>query len=254
MFGIAVLLLALAGVLAFHRQRLLAILYLSVVGLVVSLAFIRLSAPDLALTQLSVEVASIILLLLALRFLPQEGPIEEAKSRQLRDAAVAAGAGLGVSALAYAMLTRPFETISAYHIANSKPLGGGTNVVNVTLVEYRGKTYKRRSPENKFGAAIWFSRSVGKDEEGQNQYEKFITFKEMAPAEPLSRAAEAKTRAGKPALRASGIAILYWSAIASVPSITSSSTSVATIAPLLSRFRRFNPARTPAGTAVSSFS
>jgi multicomponent K+:H+ antiporter subunit A len=138
MFGIAVLLLALAGVLAFHRQRLLAILYLSVVGLVVSLAFIRLSAPDLALTQLSVEVASIILLLLALRFLPQEGPIEEAKSRQLRDAAVAAGAGLGVSALAYAMLTRPFETISAYHIANSKPLGGGTNVVNVTLVDYRG--------------------------------------------------------------------------------------------------------------------
>ncbi len=138
LFGVAVLLVALAGVLAFHRQRLLAIIYLSVVGLVVSLAFIRLSAPDLALTQLSVEVASIILLLLALRFLPQEGPIEEPKSRQLRDAAVAGGLGLGVSALALAMLTRPFETISAYHIANSKPLGGGTNVVNVTLVDYRG--------------------------------------------------------------------------------------------------------------------
>lgn len=77
-----------------------------------------------------------------------------------------------------------------------------TDQYGPTLVEYRGKTYKRRSPENKFDAAIWFSRSVGKDEEGQNQYEKFITFKEMAPAEPLSRAAEAKINAPKPAPRA----------------------------------------------------
>ena len=138
LFGLAVLIVSLAGVTMLHRQRLVAILYLSVVGLLVSLAFVRLQAPDLALTQLSVELASIILLLLALRFLPQQAAAEETLSRQARDALIAGAAGFGVTALAYAMLTRPFETMSAYHIANAKPLGGGTNVVNVTLVDYRG--------------------------------------------------------------------------------------------------------------------
>jgi multicomponent K+:H+ antiporter subunit A len=136
--GFAVLLVGLAGVVLIHRQRLTAILFLSLVGLLVSLAFIRLAAPDLALTQLSVEVASIILMLLALRYLPEEAAPEPNRGRQLRDALLAAAAGLGIALLAYAMLTRPFETISGWHIANSKPLGGGTNVVNVTLVDYRG--------------------------------------------------------------------------------------------------------------------
>jgi multicomponent K+:H+ antiporter subunit A len=136
--GLGVLVAGLAGVVWLHRQRLTAILFLSVVGLVVSLAFIWLAAPDLALTQLTVEVASIMLLLLALRYLPAEAPADEKRSRMVRDGVVAGGVGLGISALCLAMLTRPFETISAYHIANAKPLGGGTNVVNVTLVDYRG--------------------------------------------------------------------------------------------------------------------
>ena len=49
-----------------HRQRLVALITIGVVGLVVSLAFVKFSAPDLALTQLSVEVVTIVLLLLAL--------------------------------------------------------------------------------------------------------------------------------------------------------------------------------------------
>ena len=60
-----------ATVLLSHR-RLLALVTISVVGLVVSVAFAWFSAPDLALTQLSVEVATIILFLLALYFLPQK--------------------------------------------------------------------------------------------------------------------------------------------------------------------------------------
>jgi multisubunit Na+/H+ antiporter MnhB subunit len=47
-----------------------AVAFASVVGLIVSLAFLRFSAPDLALTQLSVEVVTIVLLLLSLRFIP----------------------------------------------------------------------------------------------------------------------------------------------------------------------------------------
>jgi multisubunit Na+/H+ antiporter MnhB subunit len=50
----------------YNRNRVVALLMLSVVGLVVSLVFARFSAPDLALTQLVVEVVTLILLLLAL--------------------------------------------------------------------------------------------------------------------------------------------------------------------------------------------
>ena len=126
------------GTLVWHRHRLVAIVFLSVVGLVTSLAFIRLQAPDLALTQLSVEVVTIVLLLLALRFLPGETPPASSTARKLRDGALALSGGLGVTVLAYAMLTRPFETISGYHLAQSLPGGGGTNVVNVILVDFRG--------------------------------------------------------------------------------------------------------------------
>ncbi|MFN7174061.1 MAG: hydrogen gas-evolving membrane-bound hydrogenase subunit E, partial [Thermaurantiacus tibetensis] len=133
-----VLVLGVAGATWFVAERLLAILFMSVAGLVVSLAFIRFAAPDLALTQLSVELATIMLMLLALRFLPQTGPAERGRKARVATGSVAVGAGLGAAALAFAMLTRPFETISGYHIENAKPLAGGTNVVNVILVDFRG--------------------------------------------------------------------------------------------------------------------
>merc|ERR1711879_780811 len=63
-----------------HR-RLRALLALSVVGLVVSITFAYFSAPDLALTQLSVEVVTILLFLLALFFLPQHSPVLDSPLR-----------------------------------------------------------------------------------------------------------------------------------------------------------------------------
>jgi multicomponent K+:H+ antiporter subunit A len=122
-----------------HRQRFLALVYISVIGLVVSLAFVLLSAPDLALTQIAVEVVTIILLLLALNLLPKSPPALSSRAHRVRDAVLAVIGGLAVGGLAWAMLTRnPGELISAYHIANSYKGGGGTNVVNVTLVDFRG--------------------------------------------------------------------------------------------------------------------
>ena len=64
-------------------------------GLVVALTFVYFSAPDLALTQLSVEVVTTILMLLALNYLPQKTPREPSRLRHWRDLAVAAAAGLG---------------------------------------------------------------------------------------------------------------------------------------------------------------
>ncbi|WP_009632451.1 single-stranded DNA-binding protein [Synechocystis sp. PCC 7509] len=54
-----------------------------------------------------------------------------------------------------------------------------------TAIIWRNHTYLRRSPTNKFDAAIWFSRCVGKDEKGANIYERLITFKAIAVPEPL---------------------------------------------------------------------
>ena len=121
-----------------HRQRFIALVTIGVVGLVVSLAFIKFSAPDLALTQLSVEIVTIVLLLLALYFLPQQAAPEKDRGRVWRDGVIALTAGSGAAALAWAVLTRPYDTIAGYFLENSKPGGGGTNVVNVILVDFRG--------------------------------------------------------------------------------------------------------------------
>jgi len=138
--GWVLLVLATLGLVIFHRNRFFALVLLGVVGLFVSMGFVYFSAPDLALTQISVEVVTIILLLLALNFLPRETPKESSSARRLRDAGIAVIGGVAVTGLTYAILVRDFaqESISAFHLANSYKGGGGTNVVNVILVDFRG--------------------------------------------------------------------------------------------------------------------
>ncbi len=130
---------AAGAVCAWHRHRLLALLLTGIVGLVVSLTFVYFSAPDLALTQLSVEVVTTILMLLALNYLPQKTPHEPSRFRHWRDLGIATAGGVGIALALYAVLTRDLaQTIATYHLAHSKPDGGGTNVVNVILVDFRG--------------------------------------------------------------------------------------------------------------------
>ena len=135
------MLVAAAGGLVFlHRNRLLSLILIGIVGLIVSAGFVFFSAPDLAMTQLTVEVVTIILLLLALNFLPNHTPIESSVLRRSRDVVVSVGAGLATMALSYHYLLRDTvaPSISEFHLANSYKGGGGTNVVNVILVDFRG--------------------------------------------------------------------------------------------------------------------
>jgi multicomponent K+:H+ antiporter subunit A len=136
--ALATLVVGALGATLLHRRRFTAILFTSVVGLVVALTFVRFSAPDLALTQLAVEVVTIVLLLLALHYLPQTSPAEDSGLRLTRDAVLAIGVGAGLGAVSFAMMSSPFETISGFHLAQSVPGGGGSNVVNVILVDFRG--------------------------------------------------------------------------------------------------------------------
>ena len=78
MVGWALLVAMTLALVTLHRKRLLALVMISGVGLIVSVLFAYFSAPDLALTQISVEVVTVILLLLALNFLPKRTPDESA--------------------------------------------------------------------------------------------------------------------------------------------------------------------------------
>lgn len=129
------------GVLAtvfFQRRRLIALMCLSVVELTIILAFICFSAADLALTQLVVSVVSIILMMLSLFFLPQTTPKTSPGPRLLRDALLTGALGIVVASLCYAVLTQPYDSIAWFYRDYSVPLGGGHNVVNVILVDFRG--------------------------------------------------------------------------------------------------------------------
>ncbi|WP_132950389.1 monovalent cation/H+ antiporter subunit A [Rhodovulum bhavnagarense] len=136
--GWVLLAVAVASMVGLHRQRFQALVVIGIIGLMVSGGFIYLSAPDLALTQISVETVTIMLLLLALHFLPKETPCESSPARRARDGAIAVTAGVGVAMLTFAFLLRDVSVISDFHLANSYTGGGGTNVVNVILVDFRG--------------------------------------------------------------------------------------------------------------------
>jgi multicomponent K+:H+ antiporter subunit A len=126
----------------FHR--LAALTLLSVVGLALCLTFAWFSAPDLALTQLAVEIMTMVLFLLGLRWLPkrveQDDPRMSSRVwwRRRRDIVVAAAIGVGMAMLSYALQTREGAlSISPFFIEHALPDGGGSNVVNVMLVDFR---------------------------------------------------------------------------------------------------------------------
>ncbi len=122
----------------FHHERIKAVLISGAVGLVVTMVFICFSAPDLALTQITVDVVTTVLLLMSLSLLPQLTPYESSVSRRWRDALIAIIAGLGIAWISWLIMTRDHNSISWFFMQQSIPLGGGTNVVNVILVDFRG--------------------------------------------------------------------------------------------------------------------
>lgn len=122
----------------FHHERIKAVLISGAVGLVVTMIFVTLSAPDLAQTQITVDVVTTVLLLMSLSLLPQLTPYESSSTRRWRDAGIAILAGTGISWLAWLIMTRDHNSISWFFNQQSIPLGGGTNVVNVILVDFRG--------------------------------------------------------------------------------------------------------------------
>lgn len=128
-------------------HRFVALVLMGGAGLVCCLSFVWLSAPDLALTQLLVEIVTTVLLLLGLRWLPIRREELRTFSRASRtrallrrglDMTIAIVTGAGVSFLAYAAMTRPVpDTVAHFFLERAYTEGGGRNVINVLLVDFR---------------------------------------------------------------------------------------------------------------------
>ncbi|WP_377298380.1 monovalent cation/H+ antiporter subunit A [Rhizobium sp. SGZ-381] len=137
--------LSLAAAYMAKYHRLAALVMLGGVGLIVCITFVWLSAPDLAITQLLVEIVTTVLILLGLRWLPKRNPDMGAfislrgRFRRFRDLVLAIACGVGMSFVAFAVMTMPVpDTIATYFLDNAYEQGGGRNVVNVILVDFRG--------------------------------------------------------------------------------------------------------------------
>jgi len=75
----------------------------------------------------------------------------------------------------------------------------GATVLNrdgdgVTSVEWNGQIFTRRSPSNRFQEAVWFSRHLGQDSDGNKRYARLITFRDLNDAEPIAAKAKRAIR------------------------------------------------------------
>lgn len=135
---IGVLLVAGAWGVLISRNPITAVIVTGLTGFGSAAAFLALRAPDLALTQLLVEAVTVILFLLAFRYLPRVRDLPRRGIRWLLDVWLAGSAGLFVVLLMLLSLQGLIPSIMPYYLHNSYVGGGGKNVVNVILVDFRG--------------------------------------------------------------------------------------------------------------------
>ena len=124
------------------RHRIAAALMLGAVGYAMAGLYVAQGAPDLALTQFSIETLSTVLFVLVLRFLPRSwrhrAPAIAAPMR------IAVAGAIGVAVFVFALSASNARSdvdepsMSEVMIENSLPKGKGANVVNVILVDFRG--------------------------------------------------------------------------------------------------------------------
>jgi len=136
-----VLVLALVGLIAvlIAQSRLIAILSLGIQGTALALIFLLFGAPDLAFTQLMVEVLSVVILTIVMTNLRLDARDHRPFEDWARDGTLAVVCGAGVSLLLMLVLTGTLDMrLSEFFIQTSVPIAHGANIVNVILVDYRG--------------------------------------------------------------------------------------------------------------------
>ncbi|RAV01280.1 Na+/H+ antiporter subunit A [Paenibacillus sp. YN15] len=131
--------LAAAVAVPLARSRMSAIIFTGGVGYLATLFFVLFRAPDLALTQIIVETVSVTLFLLCFYHLPDLKKEAFKLPFKLTNLLISLGVGAIVTLIALAAGgSSPFPSIAEYYLQESHNLGGGDNVVNVILVDFRG--------------------------------------------------------------------------------------------------------------------
>lgn len=119
-------------------SRLKAVAALGVTGLSICLVFVFYGAPDLAMTQFTIDTLTVVLFVLVLFKLPHFVTYSKPLAR-LRDGFLALGFGLLITVIALEVLNEPVDKdISHWYGSNAYDLAHGKNVVNVILVDFRG--------------------------------------------------------------------------------------------------------------------
>ncbi|MFC0261084.1 hydrogen gas-evolving membrane-bound hydrogenase subunit E [Fontibacter flavus] len=122
----------------FASTRTGVIVALGIIGLANCLFFLYYSAPDLAMTQFSIDTLTVLLFMLVLFRLPKNKTFSSKRIR-IRDAILSILFGTLISVLALEVFEAPSSSeISDYYAENAYLLAKGKNVVNVILVDFRG--------------------------------------------------------------------------------------------------------------------
>ncbi len=144
-----ILAVAVIGALAVDRapSHIVGVLTLSILGFTVAVFYVLASAPDLALTQLVIETLVLVLFLLVLDRLPAfYGELR--RRRAVLDGVIAAAVGLTVTiTVLVTTAADPSDGIAHYFVEKAPvptehgtlitDAGGGNNIVNVILVDFR---------------------------------------------------------------------------------------------------------------------
>jgi multicomponent Na+:H+ antiporter subunit A len=123
---------------AVAKSTMAAVLSLGVVGYGVALIFLFYGAPDLAMTQFSVETLTVLIYVLVFRHFRNLGALSPRLVRY-RDAAIACGIGTFIGAMVLLVATTDTAPrLREYFVEFAPTLGHGRNIVNVILVDFRG--------------------------------------------------------------------------------------------------------------------
>jgi multicomponent Na+:H+ antiporter subunit A len=120
------------------KSTMAAVLSLGVVGYGVATTFLLFGAPDLAMTQFSVETLTVLIYVLVFRHFRNLGGLSPRLVRY-RDAVLAIGMGTLIAGLVlYVSTTETAPRLREYFAEFGPTLGHGRNIVNVILVDFRG--------------------------------------------------------------------------------------------------------------------
>lgn len=136
---IAALMIGAAIAATLATRRFAAAILLGVVGYGMAMLFVLQGAPDLALTQFTIETLSVVVFLVVLRWLPGRFENRSQAMGTLPRIAVSAMVGVFVVVMAIAASgARTAPPVSTEMSARALPEGDGRNIVNVILVDIRG--------------------------------------------------------------------------------------------------------------------